>query len=130
MKLARYAKQYITVILSGEGADEAFFGYPKYKYMVHRRTLEILMKLNSASSLFLPNIWKFKLAKKLVQGVPNFKAMFVEAMKNASLSNFFKPNNITSGYEPRLAMLQNHNRAQRCPHYGSGYFTTSVAEAI
>ncbi len=31
--LSKYAKKYCTVILTGEGADELFAGYPQYKFM-------------------------------------------------------------------------------------------------
>lgn len=36
--LSRYAKQFVTVVLTGEGADEGFGGYPRYQIplLVHR----------------------------------------------------------------------------------------------
>src|SRR3989344_2910500 len=41
--LSKYAKKYCTVILTGEGADELFAGYPQYKFMKMNAT--ILRKL-------------------------------------------------------------------------------------
>lgn len=39
--LSRYAKKYCTVILTGEGADEVFGGYPQYKFMqLHSKFLK------------------------------------------------------------------------------------------
>lgn len=47
--LSRYAKQFVTVVLTGEGADEGFGGYPRYQIplLVHRFRLlpRPLMKL-------------------------------------------------------------------------------------
>jgi len=36
--LSKYAKKYCTVILTGEGSDELFAGYPQYKFMkLHKK---------------------------------------------------------------------------------------------
>lgn len=37
--LAKYNKKYSTVILTGEGADEIFAGYPQYKFMKIRQVV-------------------------------------------------------------------------------------------
>ena len=40
--LSQYAKKYCTVILTGEGADEIFAGYPQYKFMkIHNNFLKL-----------------------------------------------------------------------------------------
>lgn len=40
-KLAKLAKEHVTVVLSGEGSDELFAGYPKYQYA---RLVDLLRK--------------------------------------------------------------------------------------
>jgi len=42
--IAKAAKEKVTVVLSGEGADEVFGGYPIYKYMQHVHTFRKLPK--------------------------------------------------------------------------------------
>lgn len=44
--LSKYAKKHCTVILTGEGADEIFAGYPQYKFMkIHHKLLKKTPKL-------------------------------------------------------------------------------------
>lgn len=43
--LSKYAKKYCTVILTGEGADEIFEGYPQYKFMkIHEKFIRPMPK--------------------------------------------------------------------------------------
>jgi asparagine synthase (glutamine-hydrolysing) len=57
--LSELAKKYVTVMLSGEGADEIFAGYPIYRYMRYIENYQKITKpvpasiLNFASSLTL-----------------------------------------------------------------------------
>ena len=42
LALAKYAKKYVTVLLSGEGADELMGGYYRYKPLEHHKILQRL----------------------------------------------------------------------------------------
>lgn len=59
--LSKYAKKYCTVILTGEGADEIFAGYPQYKFM----------KLHDKFAGKIPKQLK-KAAPNLIRKTPSF----------------------------------------------------------
>lgn len=59
--LSKHTKRYVTVALSGDGGDESFLGYSRYKW------------LNQADCLFkLPHILR-KIIARLVQSSPNYR---------------------------------------------------------
>jgi asparagine synthase (glutamine-hydrolysing) len=70
--LSKYAKKYSTVILTGEGADELFAGYPQYKFM----------KINNRLVKPLPKIIK-KQIPKTINKIP--KSLLNKGFKFASL---------------------------------------------
>jgi asparagine synthase (glutamine-hydrolysing) len=43
-QMSRVAKQFVKVVLSGEGADEVFAGYPKYRYADASHILRLAMR--------------------------------------------------------------------------------------
>ena len=82
--LSQYTKKYCTVILTGEGADELFAGYPQYKFMnIHKRFTSLLPKIlketifNTVKNLpksYLNNLFKFssELGEKGLERFHNF----------------------------------------------------------
>lgn len=126
MKLAEYAKQHVTVILGGEGADESFFGYPKYKFSTNRGILELLMWLNPLSTILLPSIGKFGYVKSLVKGMSDFKSMFVESRKNKALLSYLLSGE-GSGYQERLDMMKQYDGELDIPLFDQA---TSLRELL
>lgn len=66
--LARYAKKYCPVILTGEGADEIFGGYQHYsKEFLAEKIFLLLRKIpsNNKISLLLPNLKTYRLFSKI-----------------------------------------------------------------
>lgn len=49
--LSRLAKEYVTVVLTGEGADELFAGYPRYQIPILARALSRLPRVLSRTGL-------------------------------------------------------------------------------
>jgi asparagine synthase (glutamine-hydrolysing) len=51
LELSRFTRQHVTVVLSGEGADENFAGYNVYRRMLRTRALEWLPRLGPLQGL-------------------------------------------------------------------------------
>ena len=99
--LSKYAKKYCTVILTGEGADEIFAGYPQYKFM-------------NLHSTFLRNM-----PKPLKKGLPNIfantpKFMLDKGFRFASalgdrgierFSNFVNSNDYSEQYLNQISIF-------------------------
>jgi asparagine synthase (glutamine-hydrolysing) len=115
MKLTKYAKNFVTVLLSGEGADEAFFGYQKHKYAEYRKYLSLIILGNPILSSLLPNIGKLGVAKRLTKNKSNFGDLFVSSRKNVSILNFMDSNLDNHGFENRLKFMHSHNSGYDLP---------------
>jgi len=99
--LSEYAKKYCTVILTGEGADELFAGYPQYKFMkAHQlfiKKLPLILRKNIPLILkkIPPNILNkgFKFASSLGEkGIQRF-------------SNFINTNNYSKQYLNQISIF-------------------------
>lgn len=72
--VSKMSKQYVTVVLNGDGGDELFAGYERYRAMVYSRILDVLPAVlrKSLSSLFLNAISESTDGRKLVRRVRRF----------------------------------------------------------
>ena len=90
MKLTKYAKQYVTVLLSGEGADETFLGYPKYRILAHKKIINLTNKVPGLTKL-LPPIGKLKTLKNIISLKGDFSELFIKnsqtILKNMLIDN-------------------------------------------
>jgi len=59
LRLSRYAREHVTVVLTGEGADELFAGYPRYQIPLLARWLRHLPRL-----LTDPCVWALRRAEQ------------------------------------------------------------------
>jgi len=92
--LSQLTKKYVTVILSGEGADELLAGYEKYKYLFYREKLSPLFykPLFSIMSKMFHNKIKLQRGFSLLgskgctgQNYLNFAAVFTQQEKQELL---------------------------------------------
>ncbi len=75
--LAKRAKQFITVMLSGEGADESFLGYTKFLPDAIRRTrMRNILFRNPRLRDLLATLWPFEKGRALFQVTKYPPAMF------------------------------------------------------
>lgn len=67
MKLSALAKQFVTVVLTGEGADELFAGYPRYQIPLLARRLAVLPGVLNGALLAASRSLRFRRLVKLFE---------------------------------------------------------------
>lgn len=68
LAIAEYAKRHVTVLLSGEGADETLGGYVRYRPLAHSALLSTVRPLGSPLARHLPQGRARKLSRLLALG--------------------------------------------------------------
>jgi asparagine synthase (glutamine-hydrolysing) len=68
LAIAEHARRHVTVLLSGEGADETLGGYVRYRPLAHAAMLSAVRPLASAAAGRLPAGRARKLSRLLAQG--------------------------------------------------------------
>lgn len=82
--LAKLAREQVTVVLSGEGADELFAGYTDYGFATKSKTIRVFAeKLKK-----LPKKSRYRLARK-IKKMPNFKGSLHLYKSLAPAEDFF-----------------------------------------
>jgi len=116
--LSKFTKKYSTVILTGEGADEVFAGYPQYKFMkLHKyliRNQPNFIRKNSVK-LFssLPNQLKNNLFEYTTElGKKGFER----------LNNFINSNNTTYQYLNQISIFNEEEKAKLLNEYKENYY--------
>lgn len=106
--LSQYAKKYCTVILTGEGSDEIFAGYPQYKFMkMHESFVRKMPKFAKNSGIFA--------VKHLPSGLLNKGFKFASSLGEKGLermSNFVKSNNYSEQYLNQIAIFNDEEQSE------------------
>ncbi|HDZ62680.1 MAG TPA: asparagine synthase (glutamine-hydrolyzing), partial [Nitrospirae bacterium] len=66
MLLCEHSRQHSKVILTGEGADELFGGYGRYKIPFRRKLAFQLRRIMGPQPKLVPNFWKFRTLRSLM----------------------------------------------------------------
>jgi len=116
--LSEYTKKYCTVILTGEGADEVFAGYPQYKFMkmhkyfVNQTPIFARKRLSDAVHLLPQNVLNkgFTYASELgEQGLKRF-------------SNFLNTNDYSKQYLNQVAIFNEQEKKELLMKYNSNQY--------
>lgn len=106
--LSKYTKKYCTVILTGEGADEVFAGYPQYKFMkLHHHLIKHFPKIMTN---------KFPLlVKKTPKQILNRGFKFASALGERGIerfSNFINANNHSGQYLNQISIFNEEEQSE------------------
>lgn len=106
--LSKYTKKYCTVILTGEGSDELFGGYPQYKFMkLHKyfiRPIPQSIRKNIPLTI-----------KKIPKSTLNNLFEFTESLGEKGMdrfSNFIQTNNFSQQYLNQVALFNEEEKKE------------------
>ncbi|MFZ5955066.1 MAG: asparagine synthase (glutamine-hydrolyzing) [Nanoarchaeota archaeon] len=110
--LSKFAKKYCTVILTGEGADELFAGYPQYKFMLIKKLF-----LKSTPANFKKLIPQF--LKKIPYSILDKNFKFASALGEKGIERFSNyvnsPNNAES-YFNQISIFNEEEQSELLSH--------------
>ncbi|MEK6933964.1 MAG: asparagine synthase (glutamine-hydrolyzing) [Nanoarchaeota archaeon] len=116
--LSKYAKKYCTVILTGEGADELFAGYPQYKFM----------KIHDKFIKHIPNKLR-KIIPKIVEKMPNVLLnagfRFSSALGKKGIERFSKflmTNNKSEQYLQQVSIFNEAEKKELLIDYNADFY--------
>ena len=106
--LSEYAKKYCTVILTGEGADEIFAGYPQYKFMKLHQTFIRNRPIYLRNKLPL-------IMKNLPQPIIDKAFKFASALGEKGIdrfSNFVNTDNYSEQYLNQISIFNKKEQTE------------------
>lgn len=99
--LSKFAKKHCTVILTGEGADEIFAGYPQYKFMkIHNK---VIRKFPMISRKFFTQFVQILPQRILSTGFKYASALGRKGLER--FSNFVRSNDYSKQYLNQVAIF-------------------------
>ena len=106
--LSKYTKKYCTVILTGEGSDELFAGYPQYKFMkFHNTFIRNMPKIFRRSIPLIVN----KIPKNLL----NYGFKFASELGEKGterFSNFVNSNSYSEQYLNQISIFNEQEKKE------------------
>jgi asparagine synthase (glutamine-hydrolysing) len=87
LHLSRYAKEYVTVVLTGEGSDELFGGYPRYQIPLLARYLRFMPEILSKGLLDLVQRAGQRRLVKLLENAAHPREAVIENSRYTSLQD-------------------------------------------
>jgi len=111
--VSRLAKEFVKVLISGEGGDEAFAGYPNYRSMLWMERLKGLSKpMNDALSAFAGLLARVPGAHRVAKYAPLLNTPFDSYYYSRTSSPFsFFNTHANELYTNEFACLTNKNRS-------------------
>jgi asparagine synthase (glutamine-hydrolysing) len=108
--LSEFARQFVKVILTGEGADETFGGYPRYNILRFYEVFAMLPSVFSRAVRFMLTHTSHRKSRKMAEGLsfPTvdeaiiFNSMFVNPL---TVSQMLNPEIQGNGYGYRLKYM-------------------------
>ena len=116
--LSKYTKRYCTVVLTGEGSDELFAGYPQYKFM----------KLHKHFIRPLPQVFRkpiVALAEKSPKKLLNKGFKFASELGEKGMerfSNFVNTNNFSKQYLNQVAIFNEEEKKELLFNYSENFY--------
>jgi asparagine synthase (glutamine-hydrolysing) len=115
--LTKYAKNEVSVLIGGEGADEIFCGYPKYKLAANANVIHFLSGKPDFLKKIFPTfgIKKLQLLKDLIKKGKTFNEVFIATRADEEMNEYLKVGgkNIAS----RLELLNSIDDENGVPIY-------------
>jgi len=106
--LSKYTKKFVTVVLTGEGSDEIFCGYPQYKFMKLR------------NNIFIKNINKLanpisSISKKIPPHFLNIGFRFASELGEKGIerfNNFLSSKNLSTQYLNLVSLFNEEEKKE------------------
>ena len=139
--LAKESKKYMKVALSGDGADELFYGYLPFKIARYSNILNLIPSqqinlLNTLTNLIPTNYGymnaKFKIKAFLNGGLQNTNLCFSGWLASQSFSSFTKlvNNNLYKSYLIDTKSINIDNNESNCSKLSKFYIKTLLSEFV
>jgi asparagine synthase (glutamine-hydrolysing) len=78
LQLSKFAKQFVTVVLTGEGADELFAGYPRFHIPILAQSLRVLPRIFTDLGLEMARLIGSRKVVKLLENAQDGVRAIVE----------------------------------------------------